>query len=336
MLDIFQGIVDWSIQFLQHYGLWAIFVLMLLETGMILHGVPSELIMTVGTLAVVPDQDPAARLLAVIFVGTIGAAIGSMIPYWAALYGGRPFILKHKRFFHMDEAKLDRLEGVFRRPSGAFLVFACRLLPFLRAFVSIPAGLARMNVWLFTFLSTIGALLFNFVLAYGAYLTARRPDSGPAKAYKGLEAWFIDHWIAITIVAVVLIITLLIAWPRRQHVARHYNRLMPRGWEGAVVAACLVVLIFIALFLAAPAAFRGFVRGSQQELVQAGQAESTTPWLGPLLILSSLIVLLFFIAAVRHEFAYVLSRMAGKGEHRNGDGTGADPPAKPDKPDRPT
>jgi len=309
MSGIFEGIVDWSIQFLMHYGYWAVFILMALETGMILHGVPSELIMTVGAA---PLMHSPSDLLLIIFVGTLGAAVGSLIPYWAALYGGRPFILRHPRLFHMNEAKLDRLEAVFRRPTGAFLVFFCRLLPFLRAFVSIPAGLARMNFGLFLFLSTIGALIFNFVLAYGFYLTLRVPDSAPARAYEGLHAYFVDHGPAVLIIGLVVLVLVALAWYRRDRVAHHYRRFMPQGWEGAVVAVLLLLLLASAVLVAAPATLGGIIQATQREFQEAGRAEQTTRWLLPLLTLTGLIVLLFFIAAIRHEFAHWLAGIVGK------------------------
>lgn len=299
MSGLFEGIVDWSIQFLQHYGYWAVFILMLLETGMILHGVPSELVMTLG--ATLLAHNPV-ELFLVILVGTVGAAIGNLLPYWAALYGGRPFILRHPRIFHMDTPRLDRLEAIFRRPVGAFLVFACRLLPFLRAFVSVPAGLARMNFWLFFLLSTLGALLFNTILAYGAY-------SG-SEVFAGLWQTVTIHWFLSSVVAILAVAALWIAWRRRDRLVAHYVRHMPPGWEGAVVAAILAALLLGFLFYAAPATFRAFYEG----LRSAGTAELAA-WVTPLLLLVGFIVILFLVAAARHQLAAWLSGLAGKRNH---------------------
>ena len=136
------GFEHTALQFLHNYGYLALFVLLALETSMIMHFIPSEVIVTVaaGTLATNRTQ-----LVLVIAVSTLGASVGSLICYAFARYGGRRFLDRHPRLFGLNAKRRERLEMWFQRPAGESLVFFLRLVPFFRAAVSLPAGLAGME-----------------------------------------------------------------------------------------------------------------------------------------------------------------------------------------------
>jgi membrane protein DedA with SNARE-associated domain len=311
MTDILQALLDWATTFLQHYGYWAIFLLMFLETGLILHGVPTELVMTVGAL---PLMHTPTDVLWVVLVGTLGATAGSQFVYWVARYGGRPFLLRHRHFFHLDEKRADRMERTFRRPAGLFFVFACRLLPIIRGLVSIPAGLARMNGWIYFLLSTLGAALFNFILAYTAYLTHRVPDSPPARFVVAVQRHVADNWVALTVITCLLALLLLVAWLNREALGKHYRRHMPEGWEGKAVVTLLALVLLGAFFVAVPATLSGFANQGTDTGAEA--VRSTAPWIIPLLFLVTLFVLAGLILLIRRELAAGLSWLAGKREQR--------------------
>ncbi len=293
MWDFFGDVLGWGTQFMADYGLWAIFILMFLETALILHGVPTEFIMTLGALQVMHSP---ADLAMVVLVGTAGATLGSQTVYWAAYYGGRPFILRYPRVFRMTEARLDRLDRRFETRSGAALVFACRLVPFLRGFVSIPAGLARMNGWLYFTLSTVGALCFNIALAGTTYLTNRVPASPPARFYTAASAFVGEHAVWFAIVLTVLLLVAILAWRQRAHVQRHYRLHMPRGTSGFLVVALLVGLGLSAILVAIPAAYKGL-------------RTSGTPAIGPALVLLALLATAAVLAACRHGTASLFARI---------------------------
>ena len=167
------GFEHWALQILHSYGYVALFVLLALETAMVLHFVPSEVVVTVAAATLATTK---VQLALVIVVSTLGATSGSLMLYAFARYGGRRFLERHPHFFGLNAERRERLETWFRHPAGESLVFFLRMLPFLRAAVSIPAGFAEMDVRKFTLYSAAGSLLFNATLAYSAYAARTNPD----------------------------------------------------------------------------------------------------------------------------------------------------------------
>lgn len=167
------GLEQSAVHFIQTYGYVALFVLLALETAMILHFVPSEVIVTVAAATLATNM---AQLILVILISTLGATTGSLMLYAFARYGGRRFLDRHPHFFGLNAKRRARLEAWFHRPAGESLVFFFRLLPFLRAAVSIPAGLVSLDARKFTLYSAAGSLVFNTALAYSAYAARMNPD----------------------------------------------------------------------------------------------------------------------------------------------------------------
>ncbi len=167
------GFEQAAVHFLHVYGYVALFVLLALETSMVLHFVPSEVIVTVAAATLATNT---TELVLVVAVSTLGATAGSLMLYAFARYGGRRFLDRHPHFLGLDAKRRTRLESWFQRPAGESLVFFFRLLPFLRAAVSIPAGLAEMSVRKFTLYSAAGSLIFNAALAYSTYAARTNPD----------------------------------------------------------------------------------------------------------------------------------------------------------------
>lgn len=112
----------------------------------------------------------------VVFFATVGANIGAMINYYLAKWLGRPIIYKfaNSRIGHMcliDEAKVQKAEQYFEE-RGALSTFIGRLIPAVRQLISIPAGLARMKMGTFLLYTTLGAGIWNAILAaIGYYLS---------------------------------------------------------------------------------------------------------------------------------------------------------------------
>lgn len=95
----------------------------------------------------------------------IGSLIGSLIAYFAGYYGGRPFILKHGKSFFISEEKFDKADHIFNKYGGAAVFFG-RLLPIIRTFISLPAGIAKMDLKKFILYSLAGMLPWNAALIY--------------------------------------------------------------------------------------------------------------------------------------------------------------------------
>ncbi|TMB98549.1 MAG: DedA family protein [Chloroflexi bacterium] len=131
---------------------------------------PSEVIMPLAGWFLVKDRGHGVEflLLAGLF-GAIGNTIGSLIAYYAGRWGGRPLLLKYGKYVLITPREIDMADRWFRR-RGEITVFTSRLLPVIRTFISLPAGIARMDVWRFTLLSFAGAYPWSIALAWGGYV----------------------------------------------------------------------------------------------------------------------------------------------------------------------
>jgi membrane protein DedA with SNARE-associated domain len=156
------------------YGLYAVFGLMVLDA---VFPAASELVMVyAGAVAAgaVAGQSvalfgttihtPAWAFVAMALSGTIGNTVGSVLGWGIGVYGGRPLLERHGRFFHLSPAKLDRADAWFDRFGNA-AVFLSRITPVVRSFISIPAGVVRMPLGRFTVLTFLGCLPWCFGLA---------------------------------------------------------------------------------------------------------------------------------------------------------------------------
>lgn len=153
-----------------HYGLTAIFLLMALESACI--PIPSEAVVTYGGyLAYSGDLS----FWGVVIVSTIANLVGSLLAYAVGSYGGRPLILRFGRYVLLNERHLARAERWFAR-RGDVTVFVTRLLPALRTFISLPAGIGKMPLGRFVVYTVLGALPWNFGLALAGYKLGQHWD----------------------------------------------------------------------------------------------------------------------------------------------------------------
>ena len=166
------GFIQWC---LDHLNYWTITLLMAIESSLI--PLPSELVVPPAAYKAAAGE---LNIYLVVFFSTLGALIGSIINYFLAIFIGRPIVYKfaNSRFGHMlmiDEAAVVKTEAFFDR-NGAISIFTGRLIPGVRHLISIPAGLARMNFTKFVLYTTIGAGLWNIILAsIGYYLESFLP-----------------------------------------------------------------------------------------------------------------------------------------------------------------
>ena len=145
-------------------GYWGIFLLMFLESTFF--PFPSEIIMIpAGYLAYQGEMN----VYAVVFVGILGSLLGALFNYYLALYFGRAFLLKYGKYVFIKESTLDKLEAFFTK-HGEFSTFNGRLIPGIRQLISLPAGLAKMNVWHFSLYSALGAGIWVIVLVALGYV----------------------------------------------------------------------------------------------------------------------------------------------------------------------
>ena len=146
------------------FGYLGIFVGMLIESAGI--PLPSEVILPfTGYLVWLKKLD----LFYAVLYAAAGGTVGSAIAYYIGLYGGRPFLIKYGKYLRFSEKKFDRAEAWFAR-YGQKTVFLSRLLPVVRTFISIPAGIARIEIKKFLALTFVGSYLWCLVLVYFGYL----------------------------------------------------------------------------------------------------------------------------------------------------------------------
>lgn len=154
---IVDPIVDVATEFIDSVGLIGVFVLMLLESACI--PVPSEAIMLFAGFNVAEGD---LSLFGIVAAGVAGNVVGSWVA-WAAGYYGRLELLEKNRLIHINHKHLDWADSWFRRHGDA-TVFFTRMLPIIRTFISLPAGVARMPFWRFTVLTFLGCLPWVFGL----------------------------------------------------------------------------------------------------------------------------------------------------------------------------
>ena len=151
---------------LSNLNYWWVFVFMAVESSFI--PFPSEVVVPPAAfLAMTPDS--TLNILLVVLVATAGADLGALINYWLARWLGRPLVYRFadSRFGHIcliDRAKVEHAEAYFR-DHGAASTFFGRLIPAVRQLISIPAGLSGMTMGKFLLYTTLGAGIWNSVLA---------------------------------------------------------------------------------------------------------------------------------------------------------------------------
>jgi membrane protein DedA with SNARE-associated domain len=157
------------------YGYLAVFVLMTLESACI--PVPSEVIMALGgALAAGAVPGTSLNLVGVIVAGTTGNVAGSYLAWAAGRYGGEAAIRRWGGWLRIGEHELDRATLWFSR-YGSRAVLIGRVLPVVRTFISLPAGLARMDPVRFGLYTAAGCLPWTAALAWAGYLLGAHWES---------------------------------------------------------------------------------------------------------------------------------------------------------------
>jgi membrane protein DedA with SNARE-associated domain len=213
------GITEAVTSVIGDYGLYAVFLLMLVDAVL---PAASELVMLyAGAVAVGAFPGHQVTLfgeqidstgwayVAMALAGVIGYTLGSVLGWAIGYFGGRPFLERHGRWVHVTLSRLTRAEDWFRRYGDA-AVFFSRVVPVVRSFISIPAGVVEMPIVRFTVLSFLGTLPWCFGLA-GAGLAL---GSGWERFH---ESWrYADY----AIVALVVVGIVLVAARARQRRTR--------------------------------------------------------------------------------------------------------------------
>ncbi len=157
-------IVNQVVEIVGSLGYAGIFIMMFLESSFF--PFPSEVVMIpAGYLAYKGEMN----IYAAIGAGILGSVAGALFNYYLAMKFGRKFLLKYGKYFFLKEDSLDKLERFFQK-HGEVSTFNGRLIPGIRQYISLPAGLSRMNVWKFSAYTALGAGIWVAVLAGLGYI----------------------------------------------------------------------------------------------------------------------------------------------------------------------
>jgi membrane protein DedA with SNARE-associated domain len=185
------------------FGYGGIVLTMAIESACI--PLPSEIIMPFSGYLVTTGQ---FTMVGVTLAGAIGNVVGSVAAYYAGIWGGRPFVERYGPYFLVSRKDLDLADRWFQK-YGEAAVFFSRMLPVVRTFISLPAGLARMNFTRFVVLTFIGSIPWCYGLAYVGVKMGERWDQ--------LREYFHEFDMVIGLVLALAIGYFLWShWPRRQ------------------------------------------------------------------------------------------------------------------------
>ncbi len=124
--------------------------------------VPSEAVMPFAGFLVAENT---FNFWYVVFFSTLGSIIGSLISYTAGYYGGKPCVHKFGKYVFLNNHHLEYTENFFKKYGDA-TIFVCRFIPVVRHLISIPAGVGKMNIFKFIFLTIAGAAMWNAFLCW--------------------------------------------------------------------------------------------------------------------------------------------------------------------------
>jgi membrane protein DedA with SNARE-associated domain len=152
----------------QTVGWPGVIMMMAIESACI--PLPSEIIMPMAGWMLVESHGLGFWYIILAgFCGAVGNVIGSLIAYWVGYKGGLPFLRRYGKYVLISNNDLERSTRWFDR-YGDWITFGARLLPAVRTFISFPAGIAKMNIFKFSFFAFIGSFIWSTVLAYGGYV----------------------------------------------------------------------------------------------------------------------------------------------------------------------
>ncbi|MFA5777178.1 MAG: DedA family protein [Parcubacteria group bacterium] len=157
IIEVLAGFIIWGINLLGYSG---VALMMAIESACV--PLPSEIIMPFSGYLVSTGK---FSLLGVSLAGAIGCVLGSALAYWVGYYGGRPMAEKYGKYILVTNHDLDIADRFFNK-YGNTAVFISRLLPVVRTFISLPAGIAKMNFGKFVAYTFLGSLPFCYLLAF--------------------------------------------------------------------------------------------------------------------------------------------------------------------------
>ena len=191
------NIINFIVETVGSLGYTGIFIMMFLESSFF--PFPSEVVMIpAGYLAYKGEMN----MYLVILFGILGSLTGSLFNYYLAIKFGRKFLIKYGKYFFIKEETIIRMEEFFKK-HGHISTFSGRLIPVVRQYISLPAGLAKMNLFVFSLYTSLGAGIWVIILAVLGY-------------YLGDNEGLIKEYLRYIIVAILIALVVLAFWYYRK------------------------------------------------------------------------------------------------------------------------
>lgn len=205
-MSVLDSILVPIVHFIEHtvtaMGAWGVVLLMAIESCNI--PLPSEAILPFAGYLV---SKGVFSIHTAAFAGAFGCVVGSIPSYYLGYWGGRPFIEKHGKWLLISKKDLEMADR-WSQKYGDWAFFICRMLPVVRTFISLPAGILKANYPKFLIFTFIGSLIWSYFLVYvGVKLGQHR------EAFK--EIW---HQFDYAIVSIILVLGVL-------YIYRHFKHL---------------------------------------------------------------------------------------------------------------
>lgn len=191
LASVTEPIVNFATDVVGKLGLWGIFILMVPESALI--PIPSEATMLLAGFNVSEGKYP---FIAAVLVACVANVIGSWIAYAIGYYGRMDVIEKHGKKLHISPHHLELTDDWFQR-HGAATVFWARMLPIVRTFISLPAGVARMPFWKFTTYTFLGCVPWMLMLTTIGYYAGENWEKWKDKLH------YVDYAVALIILAAI-------------------------------------------------------------------------------------------------------------------------------------
>ncbi|MDN5347664.1 MAG: hypothetical protein PWP65_1228 [Clostridia bacterium] len=182
-------------------GYWGVGIGMAIESACI--PLPSEIILPFGGYLVSTGE---LSFWGTVLAGTAGGTVGSIVAYYVGLYGGRPFLKKYGRYVFFSEKEFAVAERWFQR-YGELTVFFTRLMPVIRTFISLPAGIAAMPFGRFVVYTFLGSLPWSILLVYAGVKLGQN--------WEALTPLF--HRFDSVIIALIIAGVIFFLWKKRGH-----------------------------------------------------------------------------------------------------------------------
>jgi len=205
LASVTNTLVDFATNVVADLGLPGVFLLALMgSTGI---PVPSEVTMLFAGYDAYAGHN---TLLTVIIAGCLGDLAGATIAYSIGYFGRLELVERHGAKFHLTPANMARADRLFQR-HGTPLIFFGRMIPLVRAFISFPAGAARMPYWRFAMYTVAGSAFWIGGWAIAGY------ELGPSYHSVQNKLHYVD--IAVVVLLAVAVVYLLMRWHRRRQAA---------------------------------------------------------------------------------------------------------------------